>query len=296
MNYKDKFLRYFLIFKNKIRQKLLNFYFSFFLENFKNDSNTDYIDSFINTENKQSKNIINLNILEEKNNFFPFLISNNFLKESFYRNLNKEVKELMGDNKLIKEICPNRKINRSYLLIDNQYGYYNFKELKKRKSNIYFLYKSLDSFEFRAFLYQKFHKFLLPNGFIVDPLKAFMKSNLYLQYCEANSFGCDEIHIERRTRVVHGHIFFGGEGLKEDEFTIHKHKKLKNIDYKQIAREMDIIESKNIAPTHNKGLLILSTPNSYYKGKCSEVIKKYLYWGYTMRNSCWINSKNYKIQ
>ena len=79
MNYKDKFLRYFLIFKNKIRRKLLNFYFSFFLENFKNDSNTDDIESFINSENKQSKNIINLNILEEKNNFFPFLISNNFL-------------------------------------------------------------------------------------------------------------------------------------------------------------------------------------------------------------------------
>ena len=68
-------------------------------------------------------------------------------------------------------------------------------------------------------------------------------------------------------------------------------KNLQNIS--DIAKEKDIIEFKNIEPSHNKAVLILSTPNSYHKGKCSDGLRRFLYWGYSLNKNCWINSKSY---
>ena len=290
MSFKDKFYKYFLLFKRNIRGKIINFY-DYNLPSKKSESETiaNKISILTNNAEPISESIITLNSIKEQNDYFPLLKSNNFLEKNFYNNLNSEIKELMDDKKLLKENEKSKTIDRSNLLLDKKYGFDNLKELKRRKSYVYSLYEYLDSFKFRVFLYKKFNKYLLDNGFTSCPLTAFIKSDLYFQYCEARKGYENKIHIDRRSRVVHGLMYFGSENLKGGEFSIYKHRKLKNVDYKRDANEKDILESKNFEPSHNKAFLILSTPNSYHKGKCSEGLRRFLYWGYTCKRNCWIN-------
>ena len=290
MNLKSKLFKYLLLFKRKIRGKLFNIYSLIPTKRSEIDKIAEKVSMSINNGISKSENIIKLNSIEEQNDYFPLLRSNNFLEESFYKCLNQEVKSLMIDNKLLKEDESKEKLDRCNLLLDEKHGFDNLLELKKRKSYLYSLYEYLDSFEFRTFLYKKFNKYLLDYGFTASPIKAFMKSKLYFQYCEARKGYQNSIHIDRRTRVVHGLMYFGNEDFTGGEFSIYKHKKLKNSDYKRTANKSDILEYKNIEPEHNKAVLILSTPNSYHKGKCSDGLRRFLYWGYTSRNDCWINS------
>lgn len=295
MYFKDKFYKYYLLFKRNLRGKVINF-FDYKLPRQKSESENiaEKISILVNNGFSSSENIIKLNSLEEQNDYFPLLSSDSFLESKFYNKLNLEIKHLMSDKNLLKENEKNKNIDRSNLLIDKKYGLDNLKELKRRKSHIYSLYEYLDSFEFRTFIYKKFNKYLLQHGFTTCPLTAFMKSNLYFQYCEARKGYENTIHIDRRSRVVHGLMYFGNEDFKGGEFSIYKHRKLKNSEYKRAANEKDILECKNFEPSHNKGFLILSTPNSYHKGSCAEGLRRFLYWGYTCKKNCWINSNTLK--
>mgnify|MGYP001200102907 CR=1 FL=1 len=290
-NFREKFDKYFLTLKRKLRGK---FYFYSALLPEKNsqiDILSEKVSNCVNKGISISENIINLNSIKEKNNFFPLLEGENFLENSFYKSLNKEVSGLLEDTKLIKE--KQNEVGRSNLLVDKRYGTDNLRELRRRNSPLYLLYKSLDSFEFRSFLYKKFNKYLLENGLTTSPINSFIKSDLYCMYCEGTKDYENYIHTDRRSIVVQGLMYFGSQDFKGGEFSIYKHKKLNITDYKGTPDYDDILESRAIEASNNKAVFFLNTPNSYHKGKCSGGLRRFLCWSFALPKSCWINTKNY---
>ena len=235
--------------------------------------------------------IVQKSYLNISDDFFPYVKSNTFLNEFFYKNLKEESTHLFKDPNYYQSNGGQQHRKNITLSKYND----NFKYAKQSNSYLYQLYSYLDSKKFRSYLFTVFGNYLLKYGFLGSRIKGFFESKLDLEICQASANYENPFHVDTRKRVIHGLLYFGKDDLIGGELILAKHKEQKLIDYPQIPLLEDIEEVRSIEPEDNTGLFILSTPNSFHKGQCGKGIRRFCYWGYNyeITEKCWLFSNSW---
>jgi len=109
-----------------------------------------------------------------------------------------------------------------------------------------------------------------------------------------------EIHHDNDDRVI-AMVFYLSSHVEDKrtggEFCIHKYKKHRNLELCEAHPDpSEMVEVVRVLPEKNKGVMFLSTPNSYHSVpliKEAEHWRKFIYVGITIdRPKAWSNSKN----
>ena len=214
---------------------------------------------------------------------YPFLITDNFLGNDDIQAINEEHNYLFDSG---IETWAGGQESRENIVITNQNNF--FKKVSNSCPNIEKLFKTLDSADFRGYLFETFREYLHSNAFIGKQADAFLNSTLELQLCRSVDGYENPIHVDTRKRIVHALVYLNHKDLSGGEFDIVEHKKRdKSWDYPQYPDTGEIKNIYRYSPNNNRSIFILSTPNSYHRGVKAKGMRNFLYIGFNYSEPAW---------
>lgn len=152
----------------------------------------------------------------------------------------------------------------------------NLRTLKSEYIDFYNLYVYLSQKDFKEHLLRHFKHYLNTQTGFVGNLD---DTTISVHIAESKGGYENPFHIDTRKRIVHGLLYFGKENITYGgQLLLGKYKNsLSPKDFPQYPKLSDFEKIKAIPPIDNKGLFVLSTPNSYHKGNKTQGLRRFIY-------------------
>lgn len=214
---------------------------------------------------------------------YPYLVTDHFCSPSDLERINFEHSKLFQSE--IKTWAGGQESRENIVVTRNCEFMQDYSHLYP---TIVSLFNSLDSLEFRSYLYRAFKGYLSKNAFTGKQIKAFFESDLEVQLCRSVDGYENPIHVDTRKRVVHALLYLNHNNLVGGEFDIIKYRHAKQSwEYPQFADTMSVEKILRFSPNNNRSIFILSTPNSYHRGVKSSGTRNFLYIAYNYSEVAW---------